>query len=299
MDKNHNKDHESSLEDIQKRKLQAEISKNQAETAKLKLETKELNSRISRKWYKYRYIIRFIIGGIVAIGLFMAWFVSYFQPVMSKKYELAELDNEIQSKSNEDKTRELYKNIASLRGKYLLLAASYDSLLIVNDLSDSVRERYEAFRRDAQNIADSLGEEIEERRNEGIDIERQTSHAISDQYFFPFVYFDVDKYNIRGDQSEPLNEIARILAQYPNMRIRVEGHTCRYSNIRDSVYSLKRQLSLSEKRAYSVKEYLLRLGISGDRIETVSYGSQFPVDPQEAEWAYKKSRRCEIKIISI
>ena len=57
-------------------------------------------------------------------------------------------------------------------------------------------------------------------------------------------------------------------------------------------------LSLGEKRAQAAKTYLVTAGINADRIQTISYGKERPVDPGHNEAAWAKNRRCEFRIIS-
>jgi OOP family OmpA-OmpF porin len=80
------------------------------------------------------------------------------------------------------------------------------------------------------------------------------------------------------------------LKEHTELKIRIEGYT-------DSIGSEAYNLSLSEKRANSVKGYLVAEGIAADRILTIGFGEQYPVTSNETEEGRAKNRRAEIKII--
>lgn len=108
---------------------------------------------------------------------------------------------------------------------------------------------------------------------------------------FMTVYFDFDKYNIRGDQRAALDNNAQVLKKFPDAVIKVEGHC-------DERGTVEYNLALGDKRANAVKEYLVTFGIQADRIETISYGKERPVDPGHNEEAWAKNRRAEFRVIS-
>lgn len=105
------------------------------------------------------------------------------------------------------------------------------------------------------------------------------------------VYFDFDKYNIRGDQRGALDNNVQVLKKFPNTVIKIEGHC-------DERGTVEYNLALGDKRANAVKEYLVTAGINADRIETISYGKERPVDPGHTEAAWAKNRRAEFRVIS-
>ncbi len=96
------------------------------------------------------------------------------------------------------------------------------------------------------------------------------------------IFFDLDKSDIRKDAAEILKKNAEMLKIYPEISILIEGHCCELGT---SEYNL----ALGERRAKSARDYLIMLGISPDRLSTVSYGEERPLDPKVLE----KNRRCE------
>jgi peptidoglycan-associated lipoprotein len=105
------------------------------------------------------------------------------------------------------------------------------------------------------------------------------------------IHFDFDKYDIRPEDTDTLKENAALLAKYPNVKIQIEGHC-------DERGTAQYNLALGERRASSAKQYLITLGISVDRITTISYGEEKPLDPGHNEEAWAKNRRAHIVILS-
>ena len=75
------------------------------------------------------------------------------------------------------------------------------------------------------------------------------------------------------------------------MKIQIEGHC-------DERGTIEYNLALGERRANSAKNYLISLGISPDRISTISYGEEKPLDPGHNEEAWAKNRRAHTIIPS-
>jgi peptidoglycan-associated lipoprotein len=97
-------------------------------------------------------------------------------------------------------------------------------------------------------------------------------------------FFDFNKADIRGDARTALGETAQFLRNYPQVRVTVEGHC-------DDRGSTEYNLALGDRRASAVKQYLVSLGISADRINTVSFGKEKPFCMQSTEDCYQQNRR--------
>jgi len=105
------------------------------------------------------------------------------------------------------------------------------------------------------------------------------------------VLFDSGKYNLKPQASTALAELADLLKQYPDNRVRIEGHT-------DSVGSAKYNQKLSEKRAESVANYIVRKHqIDKNRLETVGLGESQPIAPNTTSSGRAQNRRVEIIIL--
>ena len=104
---------------------------------------------------------------------------------------------------------------------------------------------------------------------------------------FEDVHFDFDRYSLRPEATRALDEAIKGLQQQPQARIEIEGHTC---NIGTAEYNL----ALGDRRAHSVRDYLLGRGISGDRIVTVSYGEERPKHDNAREETRRLNRRAAL-----
>ena len=104
------------------------------------------------------------------------------------------------------------------------------------------------------------------------------------------IYFDFDKSNLKPDATATLDKNAEWLSKNPTAKIRIEGNC-------DERGTNEYNMALGERRANSAKQYLLKLGVSADRLTTVSYGEEKPVDPGHDEAAWAKNRRDDFKVI--
>lgn len=98
------------------------------------------------------------------------------------------------------------------------------------------------------------------------------------------INFDFDKYDLRSDALAILSEHVRDLKAHPEIKVVIEGHC-------DEWGSAEYNLALGERRASAVKNYLVKSGISADRISTISYGKEKPLDPRSTREAWAKNRR--------
>jgi OOP family OmpA-OmpF porin len=103
------------------------------------------------------------------------------------------------------------------------------------------------------------------------------------------VNFDFDKATIRPDAKVILDEAATQLSKNPDVRVSVEGHT-------DSVGKDAYNQKLSERRAGSVKSYLVGKGVSESRLSTVGYGESKPVASNNTKDGRALNRRVELLV---
>ena len=97
-------------------------------------------------------------------------------------------------------------------------------------------------------------------------------------------YFDFNKSDIRPDAREALAKTADLLRNYPQLRVTVEGHC-------DERGSTEYNLALGQRRADAAKNYLVSLGISADRMTTVSFGKEKPFCSEHNETCWQENRR--------
>ena len=81
------------------------------------------------------------------------------------------------------------------------------------------------------------------------------------------------------------------MKKYPSWVVTIEGHA-------DERGTAEYNLALGERRAMSARTYLVSLGLSADRLRTVSYGKEFPFDPGHDEAAWAKNRRAQFVLTS-
>jgi peptidoglycan-associated lipoprotein len=97
-------------------------------------------------------------------------------------------------------------------------------------------------------------------------------------------YFDLDKAELRSDARDVLTKDAEFLRSYPQVHVSIEGHC-------DERGSTEYNLALGQSRAEAAKNYLISLGISADRMETVSWGKERPVCTEHSEECWQQNRR--------
>jgi peptidoglycan-associated lipoprotein len=104
------------------------------------------------------------------------------------------------------------------------------------------------------------------------------------------VYFDFDKYNVRPGELPRVKSVADYMNGQPTYKVLIEGHC-------DERGTPEYNRALGERRALSIRESLIQLGLSGDRIQTVSYGEDKPADSGHDQAAWAKNRRGEFVLL--
>ena len=103
------------------------------------------------------------------------------------------------------------------------------------------------------------------------------------------LFFEYDSSDITAEGRTVLESNAATLKKYPGWTVTIEGHC-------DERGTAEYNLALGERRAVAARALLVSLGISGDRLRTVSYGKEFPFDPARTEAAYEKNRRAHFVV---
>lgn len=104
------------------------------------------------------------------------------------------------------------------------------------------------------------------------------------------ILFEFDKARLLPGAMNNIYRLAEFLKKYPERKVIVEGHT-------DSVGSAEYNLGLSQRRADSVRDALLRSGIGPDRIISKGYGKDYPVASNDTEAGRQQNRRVEVVIL--
>lgn len=105
----------------------------------------------------------------------------------------------------------------------------------------------------------------------------------------PDIAFDYDKYNLTSEAQAILRSYAPAFVKYKEYTLVVEGHC-------DERGTVEYNLALGEERAAQAAKYLVNLGIGRDRIKTISYGKEKPLEPGHDESAWAKNRRAHFVV---
>jgi len=104
------------------------------------------------------------------------------------------------------------------------------------------------------------------------------------------VFFDFDRYDLSGDARAILRANAEWLKSNPSARVEIEGHC-------DDRGTNEYNLALGAKRAQSAREYLSTLGVTADRLSTISYGQEIPVCKEQTESCWRQNRRARFVVL--
>jgi len=158
----------------------------------------------------------------------------------------------------------------------------------------AAREAKEVKERELARIKEEEAKKLKEQELEKSLVakkEQGIEGVVYESKLFKDIHFEFDKYDVRREDEEVLRENAAWLKKNPKMKIQIEGHC-------DERGTAEYNLALGERRANMTKKYLLSLGISSDRISTISYGEEKPLDPGHNEEAWAKNRRAHIVVLS-
>jgi peptidoglycan-associated lipoprotein len=164
-------------------------------------------------------------------------------------------------------------------------AAAREAALREQALRD--QEAREAAERAAREAADRAAmEEADKAKKEAA----AKAAAILKELQIADINFDFDKYNLKPEAQEILKKGAPAYLKYRNYKLVVEGHC-------DERGTAEYNLALGEKRATEAAKYLADLGIEKERIKTISYGKEMPLDKGHDEAAWAKNRRANFVIL--
>jgi peptidoglycan-associated lipoprotein len=105
------------------------------------------------------------------------------------------------------------------------------------------------------------------------------------------IFFGYDRFDLTPEARGILERQAAWLRRYPNVRLLVEGNC-------DERGTREYNLALGARRAAAARDYLVSLGVSGDRMQTASYGKERPFDPRSNEQAWSVNRNAHSSIVS-
>ncbi|HEC98194.1 MAG TPA: peptidoglycan-associated lipoprotein Pal [Nitrospirae bacterium] len=104
------------------------------------------------------------------------------------------------------------------------------------------------------------------------------------------IHFDFDRYDVKDADKPVLRAIADWMLDNPADRLVIEGNC-------DERGTSEYNLGLGDRRATSTKDYLITLGVSADRLQTVSYGEEKPLCTESNEACWAKNRRAHFVVL--
>lgn len=117
-----------------------------------------------------------------------------------------------------------------------------------------------------------------------------TTHTVGKTMRLDNLIFAVGTARISSESHAELDEVVKMLKDYPRMVIQLEGHT-------DVKGDPKLNMKLSQDRVDAVKTYLVSKGASKSRIKTKAFGGTSPLSKENTEAAHKMNRRVELRVL--
>ena len=133
----------------------------------------------------------------------------------------------------------------------------------------------------------------EEGLGAGSSLERykQGTLAAGEQGPLKDIYFAFDAADLDETARSTLRENANWLKDHSQAKAEIEGHC-------DERGTVEYNLALGTKRAAATKEYLVALGVAGDRLTTISYGEELPLCQEHNEDCWQRNRRAHFAVLS-
>ena len=157
----------------------------------------------------------------------------------------------------------------------------------VNQGQSGETDSERAARLDAEKVARLEAERIKAQQ---LDDQRQAEITQAKSRFLnQNILFDYDSAELTGQAKVLLRKKADWLQVNPSETVMIEGHCDERGT---TVYNL----ALGERRANTVRSYLVDLGVSARRLGTVSYGEEKPLDPAPTAAAYRINRRAQFVV---
>lgn len=113
--------------------------------------------------------------------------------------------------------------------------------------------------------------------------------AINRAGYLTDAFFETDKAELRDDTREVLARNAAWLREHPTVKVLIEGHC-------DERNTAEYNLALGWRRANAAKDYIVSLGVAGERIAVISYGEERPFAAGSNETAWSQNRRAHFVV---
>ncbi len=120
-------------------------------------------------------------------------------------------------------------------------------------------------------------------------LQAEKERAAKQEFINENVYFGFDDSSLTKKARQILKEKVEWLRKHSDVEVVIEGHC-------DERGTKEYNMALGQRRAQSIKNFLVNAGIDAHRLETISYGEERPVDPRHNEMAWAKNRRGHFRI---
>ena len=107
----------------------------------------------------------------------------------------------------------------------------------------------------------------------------------------PIAHFEFDQAQLTGESRQKLQALATAMKAHPAARIRIAGNC-------DELGTTEYNLALGQRRAEVARKYLVELGVTDSRVETISYGEERPVAPGHDAESHAQNRRDDVELLS-
>jgi outer membrane protein OmpA-like peptidoglycan-associated protein len=202
---------------------------------------------------------------------------------------------EAQAQSDEDARRRAQAEAANAEAQQRQAAAQADADAAHRAAVDAERQKAEAQQQtaaaeQARQQAVQQKEELRARLLAQLNQVLQTKDSARGLIVsMPDVLFDFNKYTLKPEARERLARISGIVLAYPDLRLQVEGYT-------DSIGSDEYNQELSEKRAATVRDYLVSSGVSINNVVAQGFGKADPVADNSTAAGRKLNRRVDLVV---
>jgi peptidoglycan-associated lipoprotein len=187
-------------------------------------------------------------------------------------------------------TKRFWRKLALLMvvpGLMLVASCAKKAVLSSEEIEARQRATEEARRAEEERFRNKLLQDQsvgEERMREEARMRREREMFVNED-----IHFEFDKSRILPEAQAILKGKATFLSANPGITVVIEGHC-------DERGSSEYNMALGDRRAQSTKAFMVDLGIASNRMVTISYGEERPVDPRSNEAAWAKNRRAHFAL---
>lgn len=137
---------------------------------------------------------------------------------------------------------------------------------------------------------ESTDKQVDKVAEDAVEAKDSATESAKSIVKLPVIYFDFDRFDIRSDMQDAINDIARTVKMSAGVKYRIEGNC-------DEWGTDEYNYALGLSRAKSVQDALMRAGVSKEQLSLISYGESNPVCKDSNRECWKQNRRVELTIL--